>query len=432
MFTLTSQAEIALGSHVVQPLTDDTRQEDLVECSHCGLVQLAEVTASAALFCGRCGSRVGGGPGTIPGLAVVCAGASALLLGVALSEPVFELHLLGRDAAAGVMTGPRMLVHRGMPELAVVVLGTMLVMPALQVVIFAIALLGSRFREPQRGWFLPLGLLETARLWSMADVFLLGALVCHVRLDAWANVRIGNAVVALLALILVTLATEHALDVRGLWGRVPWNAPLAKTGTQIGCSWCGLVNHAQDGAECARCGRTLHARKRNSLSRTGALLLAATFLSIPANVVPVMDMIQFGRPETNTIFSGVLELIHNDLWGLAAIIFVASIVIPALKIVALAILLLMTARGRADFLRGRTWTFRMVKLAGRWSLVDVFAVTILVSLVHMGVLASVLPRYGAVAFCAVVLLTMLAAETFDPRLMWDAAGLNSRGLQREL
>lgn len=387
--------------------------------------------AEGALYCGRCGSRVGGGPGRVPGLALLCVCVAALLLVAALSEPVFELHLLGRDAVAGVITGPRMLAHRGMPELAVVVLGTMLIMPALQVAIFALALVGSRFRQPQRAWFLPLGLLETARLWSMADVFLLGALVCHVRLDTWANVRVGNAVVALLALIMITFAAEQALDARGLWNRVAWRAPRERRGVQIGCGWCALVNHGQDGDDCARCGRTLRARKRNSLSRTGALLAAATLLSIPANVLPVMDMIQFGRLDTNTIFSGVLELTHNDLWGLAVVIFVASIVIPALKIVAMTILLLMTARGRGDFLRGRTWTFRMVRTAGRWSLVDVFAVTILVSLVHMGVLASVLPRLGAAAFCAVVLLTMLAAETFDPRLMWDAAGLNSRGQARD-
>jgi paraquat-inducible protein A len=182
---------------------------------------------------------------------------------------------------------------------------------------------------------------------------------------------------------------------------------------------------ASDGERCARCTGPLRARRRASNVGTAALLSSALLLSIPANALPVMTMIRFGRAETNTIFSGVLELIRNDLWGLAALIFVASIIIPCLKIVVMAILLWMTERGSARLLKLRTRAYRVVAGIGRWSLVDVFAVTLLVSLVHMGKLAVVLPGGGALAFCAVVVLTMIAAELFDPRRMWDAAGQNA-------
>ena len=365
------------------------------------------------------------------GLATVCACTAGLLLLVAFQEPVFELHLLGRYAASSLMTGPRMLVRNGVPELALVVFLTLLAAPVLHLSILGLALLGSHLERPRRFMFWSLGLVETTRRWSMADVFLLATLVCYVRLKAWAHVEVGSAIVALAGLTLVTVATEWALDLPTLWTRMPWHRepPPAVRGRHIACGWCSLVSSAEEGERCPRCGRTLHARKRKSLTRASTLLLSATFLCVPANVLPVMDMIRFGRSEENTIYSGVLELTKSNLWGLALLIFVASIIIPLIKIVALAFLLWSTKRGSVEHLRARTRAFTFVQSIGRWSLVDVFAVAILVSLVHLGILASVLPRYGAVAFCAVVILTMLATEAFDPRLMWDAAGLNGDALR---
>jgi paraquat-inducible protein A len=128
----------------------------------------------------------------------------------------------------------------------------------------------------------------------------------------------------------------------------------------------------------------------------------------------------------------VIELIEHNLWGLAFVIFVASIVIPLIKVMVLGLLLWTTAQGRTGYLQLRTRAFRFVHYVGRWSMVDVFAVTVLVSLVHVGVMASVLPGYGAVAFGAVVVLTMCATDTFDPRLMWDAAGQNGPERQRRV
>jgi paraquat-inducible protein A len=263
----------------------------------------------------------------------------------------------------------------------------------------------------------------------MGDVYLLGALVVYVRLRGWGRVEIGAAIAALVALRLVTIAADSALDASVLWERMPWvrtasRADARRAAPYLACRWCKLAQRAAEGEPCARCGRALCVRKRNSLARTGALLLSAGFLTVPANALPVMQMIRFGRFETDTIYSGVVELIRNDLWGLALVIFIASIVIPLIKVVVLGLLLWTTAQQRTTYLMLRTRAFRFVHYIGRWSMVDVFAVTLLSSLVHVGVLASVLPRTGALAFCAVVLLTMWATDAFDPRLMWDAAGQN--------
>lgn len=381
-----------------------------------------------SLRCGRCGGDLPGGPARHPVMVAFSVVVAAALLWVAFAEPVFDMYLAGRYASASLLSGPRMLVTRGLPELAFVVFVTLLIAPLAHLLILGMSLVGSRMRSPPRILFMPLGLAETARHWAMGDVYLLGALVCYVRLDAWGHLHVGDAVAALVALRLVTLAAELVLDPTALWQRMPWSFPEARApragASYLACSWCTLVSRSVPRQPCPRCGRDLSARKKNSLPRTTAILLTAGCLTIPANALPVMEMVRFGRPETDTIYSGVVKLVQHDLWGLAIIIFVASIVIPLFKVVVLGLLLWTTAQGKKGYLVLRTRAFRWVHYVGRWSMVDVFAVTVLVSIVHMGRLASVLPRYGAVAFCAVVILTMLATDAFDPRLMWDAAGMN--------
>lgn len=399
----------------------------LRECADCGLVQrVAGSQAHDELACARCASRLQHASPDRSELAAACAGVAALFLLIALSEPFFEIHLLGRYAAASLLSTPRVLAERGLPELSLVVVATLVVAPVLHLGILALAVVGAHLPNPRRSWFLPLGLKEAVRRWSMIDVFLLAALVCYVRLRSWANVEIGGAVAALVALILVTLVAELAVNPRALWERIPHQSPRSPRpdARLVACAWCELVSQTPEGGACPRCGRSVHARKRESVTRARAYLVGAALLCVPANLLPVMDMTRFGRSSSKTIFSGVLELTQNGLWGLAAIIFVASIVIPLLKIGALAIMLFTNAGVRPEQLSARTKALRIVRDLGRWSLVDVYAVAILVALVHMGIIANVLPGYGAVAFCGVVILTMLSAESYDPRLMWDAAGWN--------
>jgi paraquat-inducible protein A len=144
-------------------------------------------------------------------------------------------------------------------------------------------------------------------------------------------------------------------------------------------------------------------------------------LYIPANILPVMTVVRLGRGEPDTILSGVWALAAAGMWPLALLVFFASITVPVLKLAALAWLVLSTRAGSAARLRERTRLFRIVDAIGRWSMIDVFMVAILTAIVRLGALASVTPGPGVVAFCAVVMLTMVAAECFDPRLMWDRA-----------
>ncbi len=192
----------------------------------------------------------------------------------------------------------------------------------------------------------------------------------------------------------------------------------------IGCSGCHLVCRAPrsgDGGYCPRCGARLHRRKPDSLARTWALTLAALIVYVPANVLPVTLTASLGVSQADTIFSGVVYFMKTGAWFVALVIFTASVVIPLLKLVALTFLLVSVQRRFRGHLLERARLYRITEAVGRWSMVDVFVITILVALVKLGVVAQMEAGPGAVFFGAVVVLTMLAARSFDPRLIWDAA-----------
>jgi paraquat-inducible protein A len=172
-------------------------------------------------------------------------------------------------------------------------------------------------------------------------------------------------------------------------------------------------------ALCPRCGARVHERRPHSLGATAALVLGAAALYVPANLLPVMHMHTFFSEEDDTIMSGVLSLIQEGSWPLALLVFVASIVVPLLKLVSMGWLLISVARRSPGHALQKSRLFRLVEFIGRWSMLDVYAIALLVSLVQIRSLATIQVGLGALAFGAVVVLTMLAAQSFDERLLWD-------------
>lgn len=171
---------------------------------------------------------------------------------------------------------------------------------------------------------------------------------------------------------------------------------------------------------CPRCGARVHRRIEASLMFTWALTLTGALLLIPANVLPVMTVIYLGAGEPNTIISGVMQLYRAGYWGIAFIVFVASVAVPLLKLVGLAVLCL-AVQWRLPIAPLRAMRiYRVVNAIGRWSLLDLFMISILVALVHMGAIAKVEAEPGSTAFATVVVVTMIAARCFDPRLLWDS------------
>ena len=171
---------------------------------------------------------------------------------------------------------------------------------------------------------------------------------------------------------------------------------------------------------CPRCGTRLHRRKPNSIKRTWALVVAAFIFYIPANLLPITIVVSLGQAQSDTIMSGVIYFIHSGMWPIALVIFVASVFVPLLKLIILTFLLISVQRKSSWRQKDRTRLYRITEVVGRWSMVDIFVVTILVALVKLGGLASIQAQPGAVYFCAVVVITLFAAMSFDPRLIWDA------------
>ncbi|MGO9452773.1 MAG: paraquat-inducible protein A [Candidatus Binataceae bacterium] len=190
------------------------------------------------------------------------------------------------------------------------------------------------------------------------------------------------------------------------------------------CGVCGLVSRPAIGEEdgrCPRCDEELTFRKRDSINRTWAYLIAAAICYVPANVLPVLTTTTAAGAESDTILQGVVLLWSPTGWPLSLIVLFASIMIPSAKIVALTYLLISVQRGSAENNEQRVRLYRIVEFIGRWSMVDVFVDTFTAALVQLQPLMSVEPAAGLFFFAAVVVFTMLAVESFDPRLIWDAA-----------
>ena len=194
--------------------------------------------------------------------------------------------------------------------------------------------------------------------------------------------------------------------------------------TTISCNTCGLVQHTQElepgtVAECSRCGSIISEYKASSLGRTAALSLAALVLYVPANVYPILRMNYHGAHSESTVWDGCVTLFQNDQRLVAVIVFLASILIPILKLLGLFYLVVTTKFKSARWRQERTRIYKFIELIGPWAMLDVFLLAVLVALVKLQQLATILPGPGILAFTAMVVLTILASASFDPKLIWN-------------
>ena len=192
----------------------------------------------------------------------------------------------------------------------------------------------------------------------------------------------------------------------------------------LACPSCALVSRPvvpSQPMHCPRCGAKLQRRKPQSIARTSALLLTALVFYIPANLLPIMHTGSLFGAQSDTILSGIIYLWHTGAYDLAVIVFIASIVVPLGKLIVLSFLLI-TVQWRWTWQPlQRTRLYRALELVGKWSMLDIYVVALLASLVHFQAVASITVGTGAIAFGAVVVLTILAAHSFDPRLIWDSS-----------
>jgi paraquat-inducible protein A len=413
----------------------------LRECPACGLMQVVPAMAPRRTArCLRCKAMLRHTRTDPLGTSLALNVASLVLLIIAATSTMMQVSTAGMVRQADLFSGPIGLEESGMWELAVVVLFATMAAPLLKLSCMTYVLLGLRFPRPPRHLRLVFVWTEHLRPWSMVEVYLLGVAVAYVKLVDIVTIDIGYALYALVLLMLTMVAADAALDHQAVWEAMAKrgidDVPVEQDGTTlvvpsegaVACHTCGLValSVTQSHARCLRCNSVLHARKPNAISRTAALMIAALVLYIPANLYPVLTVISFGAGAPSTILGGVVELLNSGMFPLAVLVFFASVMVPVLKLVGLTILLISTKRQATGRLRDRTILYRIVNAVGRWSMIDIFMESILVALVQFGAITSIEPGFGAIAFAGVVIITMFAAESFDPRLMWDEAAAAGR------
>jgi len=416
----------------------------LIACHECDLLQWeVPLSDGATARCQRCGATL---YRDVPvpvdrALALTCA--AAILFVVANCYPIAGLLVKGSLVETTLFEAAFSLYTGGMWPIAGLVFVTTILMPSLNIaaVIYLLAPLriGSYPRRPE----IILRVLRHIAPWGMIEVLMIGMLVALVKLQHIATVVPGVAMWSFGAVMLLLASAATAFDPRDIWARLD-KTPSAAIGTGnaatgraastatsaglIMCHDCGLLSvatvHTSCG-ECPRCDATLHPRKPGSLTRTWAFVFAAIVLYIPAICLPVMVTGTLFGTQSDTILSGVVFLWSSGSWSLATIVFVASVVVPILKITSLAYLAMSTQlRSRLVPLE-RIRLYRFVEFVGRWSMLDIYVITILVALVKFGGVATIEAGPGAIAFGAVVVLTLFAALSFDPRLIWDAVELES-------
>jgi paraquat-inducible protein A len=409
----------------------------LRECQHCGQLQvLPPMPAAARAVCLRCEAVLRHTHRDPIGIPLALNITALVLFLIATSTVLLTVSRAGQTHIADLFTGPLGLEQAGWWELSAVVVFTTFAAPLAKVLAMIVVLLGIQVGRPPgelRGLF---AWVQHLRPWSMIEVYLLAVFVAYVRLGAQARIELGPALYALAALMLTMVTADAMLDAEAVWQaldrrRTQFVRPVRQgwrpgARHRLGCDTCHFVTRTVPGERCPRCGFRLRGRKPNSIARTWALGIAALLLYIPANAYPVLTLTQLGDTEPSTILGGVRELLEAGMWPLAALVFFASIVVPGMKVMSLTLLLLTTQAGSRWRLRDRTTLYRFIEQIGRWSMIDIFMGSILVALLQFGAIISVVPGPGALAFASVVILTMLAAQTFDPRLMWDAAGAQAR------
>ncbi|MGJ0192483.1 membrane integrity-associated transporter subunit PqiA [Pantoea sp. RRHST58] len=395
-------------------------------CPQCDLmVKLPEVPQGSRASCPRCHSVLTANwpePRKRPtGYAL----AALFMLLLANLFPFITMKVAGLSSQISLLEIPQVMVSENYSSLATLFLAFVQAIPAL--CMLTIILLVNRIPMPVS---LRLGLariLFQLRNWGMAEIFMAGVLVSFVKLMAYGDIGLETSFWPWCLFCLLQLRAFQCVDRRWLWDQIAPMPPLPHapekgvSGLEQGmrsCPCCTAIL-AADQPDCPRCGVIAAPRRKHSLQWTLALLFTSLMIYIPANLLPIMVTETLGTPYPSNIMAGVILLWSDGSYPVALVIFIASIMVPSLKMLAIGWLCWnASGRGQRDSERMHL-IYEIVEFVGRWSMIDVFVIAVLSALVRMGQLMNVYPATGALLFALVVILTMIAAMTFDPRLTWD-------------
>ncbi|RUO26835.1 paraquat-inducible protein A [Aliidiomarina minuta] len=404
-------------------------------CPECDLVvALPALRAGHSASCPRCRRELTYRARMPAERVLAYASAAIVMLLLTLPYPFLTFSLGGMQENIILLDTVTALRQSDWPLLGLLIAMSIIVLPGMYLlaVAYVYGSVASRHYWPGSVWLARA--ISHIKPWLMTDVFLVGVLISLVKLLTLADIGFGWSFWAFCGYVVLMAKTVSNVDSDWLWFALQ-DEPAPPTGTQlgeeawsqhlVGCNICGLLNRPED-IHCRRCARKIRIPGSHSVERTVALLVTAAILYVPANVYIMMSTITVGGVVESTIMGGVVQMLEMGSYLVAAVIFFASIVIPVLKIVVLGWLCYVVRYGQPMSMQRRARWYRVTEFIGRWSMIDVFVVAIMVALIQAGVILSISPGPAAAAFAAVVILTMLAAMSFDPKALWQPARVNTQ------
>ncbi|HBI84403.1 MAG TPA: paraquat-inducible membrane protein A [Alcaligenaceae bacterium] len=375
-----------------------SRSNQKITCWHCGaLYQRAILEPGEIARCPRCDTVLEAYGAFTPSAWLAIMIGAAIFLLIANAFPIMTLNVQGITQSASFFDTIKMTWEAGYQEVAVMsfLVGFMLPVCHLMLLIWVFGALSfdrkPLFFESCLRW------IDRLTPWCMVPVFLVGVLVSIVKLVGLASVTPGMGLfsTAFCVVLLTAISRLNSRKIRFMahdLGLPVRDMPVLKAPSPL------LIN------------------------RTWALIAAAVLLYFPANLLPIMKVTTLGSPVAHTIMEGVIELWQLGSWDIALVVFIASVIVPTFKLIALSWLVYMTHTRSSFMLKKRTHLYEAVEFIGQWSMLDIFVVILMTALAHFGSVFSIEPGIGAACFGAVVVLTMFAAMGFDPRLSWRLAG----------
>ncbi|MBV8043400.1 membrane integrity lipid transport subunit YebS [Pluralibacter sp.] len=387
-------------------------------CPQCDMMfSLPVVKKHQSAYCPCCNAKIRDGRDWSLTRLAAMAITMIMLMPFAWSEPLLRLHLLGVRIDANLMQGIWQMTEQGDPVPAAMVLFCTVAAPLLLVTSIAYLWFGNILGMNLRPVLL---MLEKLKEWVMLDIYLVGIGVASIKVKDYAFLQPGIGLVAFVALVLLSILTLIHLNVEQLWDRFYPQRPATRPdpGLQV-CLGCQHTGFADARGRCRRCHVPLRHRRPYSLQKSWAALIASLVLLFPANLLPISIIYVNGARQEDTIMSGIMSLAHSNV-AVAAVVFIASILVPFTKVIVLFTLLVSIHFKCEQGLRTRLLLLRFVTWIGRWSMLDLFVISLTMSLINRDQLLAFTMGPAAFYFGSAVILTILAVEWLDSRLLWDA------------
>ena len=427
---------------------------DLVVCHGCDyLIEKQIVAVGRRARCPRCGTVIQRTIRNSVEKAIALSLAGLIIFFPAIYMPIMTFTVAGLHGTGNVIDAAVVLFEKDYLFVGVMVLMVSIVFPFIKLFLLFVSSMSIALGRVSQTTVEMFRTYKKLSEWGMVEVYMMGILVSIIKMYSMADIAYNTGFFCFIALVLLTISASTAVDEDYYWERIEDMLPggdhpemghttllsdvrTAREAGLVRCDYCGKISlrvclSAGESMFCPRCMAELHSRKSNSVNRTWALVICAAILYLPANILPMMQVNFMGTPEDSTILEGIIYFFQTGDYLVGGIILTASVLVPLFKIVGLIIILLSIHLRGQLWLKHKTGIFRFIEFIGRWSFIDIFVIALLGAMVQFGNLTTIGADPAARYFCAVVVCTMLAALTLDPRIIWDSATLSKKEEETE-